>query len=141
MTSLVPSPTELKIFQRTVKQYYQQSGRHDLPWRQPEADGSFNAYKIMVSEIMLQQTQVGRVIPKYAEFLTRFPNLAALAAAPLSQVIQVWSGLGYNRRAKFLHQSAQRITCEYDGLFPRGASALLGLPGIGVNTAGAPRAR
>lgn len=86
---------------------------------------------------MLQQTQVDRVRPKFAEFMSRFPTIQALAAAPLSDVLIAWSGLGYNRRAKFLHQAAQRVVQEYDGQLPTTLKELVALPGIGPNTAGA----
>ncbi len=122
---------------RTVWDYYDVHGRHDLPWRIPTADGSFDPYKIMVSEIMLQQTQVGRVIPKYEQFLQQFPSVTTLAAAPLASVLQAWSGLGYNRRAKFLWQAAQQVQSQRDGVFPQAADELVVLPGIGKNTAGA----
>jgi A/G-specific adenine glycosylase len=91
----------------------------------------------MVSEIMLQQTQVNRVLTKYTEFLTLFPDVQALAAAPLSQVLVTWSGLGYNRRAKFLWQAAQMIVADFSGIFPTNIEQLQKLPGIGANTAGA----
>jgi A/G-specific adenine glycosylase len=91
----------------------------------------------MVSEVMLQQTQVARVIPKYVAFLAQFPTPQALAAAPLGEVIKAWSGLGYNRRAKFLWQAAAMIGTNYGGVFPSTSQALVGLPGVGVNTAGA----
>ena len=117
--------------------YYQAHGRHDLPWRQPEPDGSFDPYKILVSEIMLQQTQVSRVIPKYREFLSRFPSFEILAAAPLGEVLKVWNGLGYNRRAKYLWQAAQKVASDYRGQLPDRVEALTALPGIGANTAGA----
>ncbi len=123
-------------FIAAAREYYHNHGRHDLPWRQLPADGTA-AYQIMVSELMLQQTQVGRVIPKYQEFLTAFPTLADLAAAPLGEVLRAWSGLGYNRRAKFLQLAAQQITAEYDGQFPTQLAELITLPGIGINTAGA----
>lgn len=119
-------------FQQTVWDYYHDRQR-DLPWRQPEADGSFDPYKIMVSEVMLQQTQVSRVIPKYEMFLVKFPSAQVLAKAQLADVLRVWSGLGYNRRAKFLWQAAQVI----DGTFPDTIRGLSALPGVGVNTAGA----
>ena len=124
-------------FQASVWDYYHNHARHDLPWRVSEADGSFDPYKILVSEIMLQQTQVARVIPKYHEFLARFPSLAALAEAELGDVLRVWNGLGYNRRAKFLHQAAQQIMANPDGEFPRSSIELTKLPGVGVSTAGA----
>lgn len=124
-------------FQAEVLEYYRQYGRHDLPWRQPEPDGDFDPYKIVVSEIMLQQTQATRVVPKYRQFLAEFPSFAALAAAPLSSVLIAWSGLGYNRRAKFLRQCAEQVTHEHGGQLPQTSEALVRLPGIGVNTAGA----
>lgn len=131
------SPSAVKKFQVLVMDYYVRRGRHDLPWRQPEADGSFNPYKILVSEIMLQQTQVSRVIPKFHEFLKQFPAVTALAEAPLGQVITVWSGLGYNRRAKYLQQAAQYIVGEYEGQIPNDDTKLVKLPGVGKNSAGA----
>jgi A/G-specific adenine glycosylase len=128
---------DIAAFQDTVLAYYDQHGRHELPWRIPEEDGTFSAYKIAVSEIMLQQTQVPRVIDKYQTFLRTFPTVQDLARAPLSAVLTVWSGLGYNRRAKFLWQAAQAVVLEYDGVFPDTKAALVTLTGIGPNTAGA----
>jgi A/G-specific adenine glycosylase len=119
-------------FIKTVQEYYAIYGRHDLPWRKTK-----DPYKIAVSEIMLQQTQVGRVIEKYKEFLKAFPTAADLAAAPLQKVLLIWSGLGYNRRARFLQQMALTITNEYNGKFPKDLNTLLKLPGIGNYTAGA----
>lgn len=137
MNDAGPSHELIALFKQTVQQHYRQSGRHDLPWRLPEPSGSFDAYKIVVSELMLQQTQVARVIPKYAEFLAAFPSVAVLAAAPLGQVLRVWSGLGYNRRAKFLHLAAQAIMTDHAGVFPPDLPSLMRLPGVGPNTAGA----
>ncbi len=119
-------------FRQIVWDYYLDFGR-DLPWRDAEPDSSFDPYKIMVSEIMLQQTQAARVIPKYLSFIKRFPNVSVLAKAPLADVLEEWSGLGYNRRAKFLWQAAK----ELSGGFPEATDQLVRLPGIGVNTAGA----
>lgn len=119
-------------FIEIVWEYYRKHGR-DLPWRNPEANGDFDPYKIMVSEVMLQQTQAKRVIPKYHEFLQRFPTMRDLAEAELSEVLTAWSGLGYNRRAKFLWQAAQAV----NGEFPTTLEGLIALPGIGKNTAGA----
>lgn len=132
--------SEILKFQDIVWQYYDAHGRHELPWRRSEPDGSFDPYKIVVSELMLQQTQVGRVIPKFEAFLERFPSFPALATAPLSDVLVLWSGLGYNRRAKFLWQLAQTVVNELGGNLPEDRSALIRLPGIGPNTAGAIRA-
>jgi A/G-specific adenine glycosylase len=87
-------------FQQLVWEHYDRYGRHDLPWRLPEVDGSFDPYKIMVSEIMLQQTQVSRVIPKYLNFIEQFPDVQTLARAEHGAVLRAWQGLGYNRRAK-----------------------------------------
>ncbi len=119
-------------FIKTVKDFYMASGRHGLPWRQ-----TADPYKIAVSEVMLQQTQVGRIIEKYTEFLKAFPTLQALAQAPLQQVLLLWSGLGYNRRARFLQQMAIAIVAEHKGIFPKDFNTLLALPGIGNYTAGA----
>ena len=104
----------------------------DMPWRHTD-----DPYKIMVSELMLQQTQVDRVIPKYLDFVDRFPTVASLAAAPLADVLSCWSGLGYNRRAKFLHNSAIKIVHDFDGIVPSTHQELMSLPGIGANTAAA----
>jgi A/G-specific adenine glycosylase len=124
-------------FQATVWEYYHDHGRNDLPWRIPEPDGRFDPYRILVSEVMLQQTQVARVVPKYHDFLERFPSVSVLAAAEQGEVLRAWSGLGYNRRAKYLRASAQSIVAEHKGEFPTDAAQLVKLPGIGANTAGA----
>lgn len=128
---------QVKEFQRTIWQYYAQHGRYSLPWRIPEACGSFDPYKVLVSEVMLQQTQVSRVIPKYLAFLDDFPTFEILAAVPLGKVLRAWNGLGYNRRAKFLLESAQVIMSKYQGSFPVKLQQLTTLPGVGINTAGA----
>jgi A/G-specific adenine glycosylase len=107
--------------------------RRDLPWRRPEADGSFAPYKILVSEIMLQQTQVSRVIPKYETFLKSFPTVRDLARSPLSDVLAHWSGLGYNRRAKYLHEAARHLQPKSIWLL----EDLIACKGIGYNTAAA----
>ena len=104
----------------------------DMPWRQDT-----RPYYVLVSELMLQQTQVDRVIPKFNAFISRFPNEKHLAAAPLADVLTLWSGLGYNRRAKFLHDSAKMIMVEFGGVFPNEYSEILRLPGVGPGTAGA----
>lgn len=130
-----PTKQQTAEFLETLWTFYAQSGRDSLPWRLAEPDGSFNPYKIMVSELMLQQTQVARVIPKYHAFLQRFPTVEKLAAAELGDVLRVWQGLGYNRRAKFLWQTARTVLLL--GAFPGTVAELVKLPGIGVNTAGA----
>lgn len=119
-------------FVQTVWGYYQSYGRHDLPWRKTK-----DPYRILVSEMMLQQTQVERVLPKYKAFLKEFPSARRLAAAPLGDVLRAWQGLGYNRRAKFLWQAAQYVTNELKGKWPTDEPSLRGLPGVGPYTAGA----
>ncbi len=109
-------------------------GRHDLPWQNTR-----DPYAVWLSEIMLQQTQVAAVIPYYARFLQRFPTLAALAAAPLDEVLALWSGLGYYSRARNLHRAAQTIAEQHGGRFPSALDAIMALPGIGRSTAAAIR--
>lgn len=104
----------------------------DMPWRRDT-----RPYYVLVSEIMLQQTQVDRVVPKFEAFIAAFPNEATLAQATLAEVLKLWSGLGYNRRAKFLHEAAKKIVLDYNGNFPDTQQELISLPGVGVNTAGA----
>jgi len=128
---------QVETFWQAVFAHYDAAGRHALPWRQPEVNGRFDPYKILVSELMLQQTQVPRVISKYQEFLARFPTVTALADAPLSDVLIAWQGLGYNRRAKFLWQAAQYVVNECRGVWPQTVEGLVRLPGVGKNTAGA----
>lgn len=123
----------LQEFQKTVQDYYQAHGRHDLPWRL-FADTP-DPYHVLVSEVMLQQTQVSRVIPKYEAFLELFPTIADLAHAELGDVLRAWQGLGYNRRAKFLWLAATELHGSHR--FPDHIEALQTLPGIGANTAAA----
>lgn len=128
----------IRDFHRALFQFYKKHGR-TLPWRPPmlrmRKDGSCDPYRIFVSEFMLQQTQVSRVIPKYQEFLETFPTLASLANATLGRVLSVWSGLGYNRRAKHLHQAARMLMEKYKGSVPRDRVRLEALSGIGHSTA------
>ncbi len=121
-----------QAFVSTVNTFYKQHGRHDLSWRQ-----TTEPYKIIVSEIMLQQTQVTRVIPKYEEFLKTFPSIEALNKAPLGAVLSAWQGLGYNRRAKMLHECAKAVVRDYKGVWPTSYQELKSLPGIGAYTASA----
>lgn len=123
--------TQIADFQEVVWGYFRAHPR-TMPWRDEP-----NAYNVLVSELMLQQTQVPRVIPKFEQFMTRFPDIQALAQTPLSDVLIAWNGLGYNRRAKFLHETAKKVVAEYDGKIPDTLSELIILPGIGPNTAGA----
>lgn len=103
-----------------------------MPWRDDT-----RPYYVLVSELMLQQTQVSRVVPKFKAFIAAFPDEKALAAASLADVLRLWQGLGYNRRAKFLYQAAQMIVSEYGGTFPEDETDIVKLPGVGKNTAGA----
>lgn len=119
-------------FQQAVLSWFDQHGRHDLPWQQNKTP-----YRVWVSEIMLQQTQVATVIPYYQRFMERFPTVEALAAAEQDQVLHLWTGLGYYARARNLHKTAQIITDEYAGEFPATVEAVQSLPGIGRSTAGA----
>jgi len=112
--------------------WWDQHGRKDLPW---QSDRS--AYRVWISEIMLQQTQVGTVVGYYQKFMDRFPDVASLAEAPIDAVLHHWTGLGYYARARNLHKAANTICSEFNGEFPRGVEALQQLPGIGRSTAGA----
>lgn len=104
----------------------------DMPWRRDT-----RGYYVLVSEIMLQQTQVDRVLPKFEAFVAKFPDFVSLASASLADVLILWSGLGYNRRAKFLHQAAKAIVASHGGELPTTHTELITLPGVGKNTAGA----
>ncbi|QGZ60503.1 A/G-specific adenine glycosylase [Paraburkholderia acidisoli] len=112
--------------------WQREHGRHDLPWQNTR-----DPYRIWLSEIMLQQTQVSTVIPYYARFLERFPTVEALAAAPSDDVMALWAGLGYYTRARNLHRCAQVVTDEHGGQFPSTGEALAELPGIGRSTGAA----
>lgn len=128
---------EIVTFHRVLTEFYYTAGRHDMLWRQPGQNGTYDPYKILVSEMMLQQTQVDRVAGKYVEFLDMFPTVNHLAAAPLSDVLTVWNGLGYNRRAKYIWQAAQLVEKEFAAAFPANLEELVRIPGVGPNTAGA----
>ena len=112
--------------------WFERHGRHDLPWQH-----DVSAYRVWLSEIMLQQTQVATVIPYFERFTNRFAGVGQLAAAPLDEVLHLWSGLGYYARARNLHRTANVVVADHGGRFPRDIDALLGLPGIGRSTAGA----
>ncbi len=103
-----------------------------MPWQNTR-----DPYRIWLSEIMLQQTQVATVIPYYQRFLAAFPDLGTLAASPIERVLEMWSGLGYYRRAHLLHRAARVIVAEHGGKFPRDTAAIASLPGIGRSTAAA----
>ena len=120
------------LFAQTLVDWQATHGRNDLPWQQNR-----EPYHVWLSEIMLQQTQVDTVIPYYQRFLQRFPDVAALASAPLDDVLALWSGLGYYARARNLHRAAQMVVSAYGGVFPPSAAELVKLPGIGRSTAAA----
>lgn len=122
----------MKPFADRVLSWFDAHGRHDLPWQHPRSP-----YRVWLSEVMLQQTQVATVIPYFARFLARFPDVASLAAAPLDDVLALWAGLGYYARARNLHRCAQTVVSEHGGEFPREFAAIAALPGIGRSTAGA----
>lgn len=124
--------SETDFFAPAIVAWQRQAGRHGLPWQ-----NTHDPYRIWLSEIMLQQTQVATVIPYYQRFLARFPDLASLAAASLDEVIAHWAGLGYYARARNLHRCAQEIMAAHGGKFPRTAAQLETLPGIGRSTAAA----
>jgi len=122
---------ELTAFRKNLLGWFRQYKR-DLPWRRTK-----DPYRIWLSEIMLQQTRVAAVIPYYARFLARFPDVQALAAAPQEEVLRLWSGLGYYSRARNLQRAAQEIVAKHGGVFPRDEKDALALPGIGRYTAAA----
>ncbi len=125
-------PKALKPFAQRLVDWQRQHGRHDLPWQQ-----SRDPYRVWLSEIMLQQTQVSTVMGYYQRFLDRFPAVSDLAAASLDEVLGLWSGLGYYSRARNLHACAQRVEAEFQGAFPTDMANLQSLPGIGPSTAAA----
>jgi A/G-specific adenine glycosylase len=119
-------------FAQQLLEWFDDYGRKDLPWQQ-----EISAYRVWVSEIMLQQTQVQTVIPYFNRFVARFPNVSVLASANQDDVLSCWSGLGYYARARNLHKAAQTISTEYGGEFPQSFENVMELPGIGRSTAGA----
>ena len=126
------SPRDRQSFAGRLIAWQNQHGRHDLPWQKTQ-----DPYRIWLSEIMLQQTQVNTVIPYYARFLERFPDIETLAAAPVERVLERWAGLGYYARARNLHRCAQAVVARHGGRFPQTAEVIGELPGIGRSTAAA----
>ncbi|MFO1352478.1 MAG: A/G-specific adenine glycosylase [Gammaproteobacteria bacterium] len=129
MNDSIPSPA---AFSQRVLDWFDRHGRKHLPWQQNPTP-----YRVWVSEVMLQQTQVAAVIPYYQRFMARFPDVLTLAAAPLDEVLHLWAGLGYYARARNLHRAAVMVRDRHDGQFPTAIQALSDLPGIGRSTAGA----
>jgi A/G-specific adenine glycosylase len=126
-----PSGEAIRVFQKIIHAHYRESGRK-FPWRK-----NINPYKILISEVMLQQTQTERVLGKYSLFLRRFPDFPSLAGAPFREVLRMWQGLGYNRRALALKTLADIVMKEYDGKLPAREGELIRLPGIGKYSASA----
>ena len=122
----------MKGFAEAVIDWFESHGRHDLPWQSDPTP-----YRVWISEIMLQQTRVSTVIPYYQRFMARFPDVSALAAAEIDQVLHLWTGLGYYARARNLHKAARTIAYEHQGEFPDNLEELMQLSGIGRSTAGA----
>ena len=112
--------------------WFDRCGRHDLPWQHPRTP-----YRVWLSEVMLQQTQVRVVVPYFERFIAALPNITSLSAAPLDEVLALWSGLGYYARARHLHAAAKVCSELHSGELPRDIDALIALPGIGRSTAGA----
>lgn len=127
----LPNGSTVAEFQSMILEFYRQEGR-SFPWRETR-----DPYAILVSELMLQQTQTERVVPKYLAWLEAFPTAADLAAAPFPQVLAAWSGLGYNRRAGYLQSACRQVVQELGGVFPSTAKELQRLKGVGAYTAGA----
>ncbi len=125
------SPRAIHAFRKKIYTFYDEKGR-DLPWRK-----RVNPYRVLISEIMLQQTQVDRVIEKYGNFLKALPDFKTLASISTAQLLSLWSGLGYNRRALALRALAQQVMTNHKGRLPKTEQELLALPGIGTYTAGA----
>ena len=119
-------------FAPALLRWFALHGRHDLPWQE-----ELSPYRVWVSEVMLQQTQVVTVIPYYRRFMARFPNVASLATAPLDEVLHLWTGLGYYARARNLQACAQIVVEKFGGEFPKDLEGMMSLPGIGRSTAGA----
>lgn len=125
------SAASMRLFRKIIRDNYRKNYR-EMPWRKTR-----DPYRVLVSEIMLQQTQVERVLKKYPEFIRAFPDLSALSEAPLSKVLRVWQGMGYNRRALMLRRLAETVVREYSGRLPDDPEELIKLPGIGPYSASA----
>lgn len=131
----VISLNDVSQLQQAVLAWYRKNGRHDLPWRNLKKLGVDTPYGVLVSEVMLQQTQVDRVAPKFKAFVHMFPTLESLAYAPTNKVVVLWSGLGYNRRAILLQKAAQTVVAVHEGIVPTNYSDLVALPAVGTYTA------
>jgi A/G-specific adenine glycosylase len=121
-----------KQFQKRILAWFDQHGRKSLPWQYNKTP-----YRVWISEIMLQQTQVATVIPYFARFMQQFPDVASLATAHEDEVLHLWAGLGYYSRARNLHRAAKMVLADFKGEFPDTLESIQNLPGIGLSTAGA----
>jgi A/G-specific adenine glycosylase len=126
------SESHVRNFATALLEWFETDGRKDLPWQRDPTP-----YRVWVSEIMLQQTQVATVVPYFEAFMRRFPDVRSLASAPLDEVLHLWSGLGYYARARNLQRAAQAIVARHGGGFPAAIEQVMDLPGIGRSTAGA----
>ncbi|MGD9888376.1 MAG: A/G-specific adenine glycosylase [Halothiobacillaceae bacterium] len=135
--SLTVSPESAALFAARLLAWWQNAGRHDLPWQSCDNDAEKRVWRVWVSEVMLQQTQVVTVIPYFLRFMQRFPDVASFARATEDEVLAHWAGLGYYRRARLLHAAAKQVVERHSGIFPRDFAAALALPGLGRSTAGA----
>ena len=124
--------TRARKFSSSIHNWYLQNGRKNLPWRK-----NITPYRVWISEIMLQQTQVKTVIPFYKKFMLRFPNLKAISEATEEEILALWTGLGFYRRAKNIYATKEIIKNKYKNKFPSNFDDLIKLPGIGKSTAGA----
>lgn len=133
-----PNSSALKLFHTQLMNWFDNNGRHHLPWKpQNQYSEAQNIYHIWLSEIMLQQTQVATVIPYFLNFIEKFPTCNALANAPLEEVLKAWEGLGYYARAKNLHQGAQIIRDQFNGVIPKHYASIQSIKGVGRTTASA----
>ena len=129
-------PDVLAAFREALPAWFE-GARRPMPWREPGPDGRRDPYRVWVSEVMLQQTRVETATPYFRRFTERFPTVAALAAAPLDDVLKLWEGLGYYSRARNLHRAAQQVVADHDGAVPSDEAAFRALPGVGPYTAAA----
>ena len=130
-------PAQDAAFAVRLLVWWREHGRHNLPWQEPVDDVEARVWRVWVSEVMLQQTQVVTVIPFFQRFMLRFPNAESFAQAGEDEVLAYWSGLGYYRRARLLHAAAKQVVEQFNGVFPRDFTQVLALPGLGRSTAGA----
>lgn len=135
--SLTEPAPQNEDFAARLLAWWRECGRHDLPWQRLDGNPEARVWRVWVSEVMLQQTQVVTVIPYFERFMQRFPDVSSFAQAHEDEVLAHWAGLGYYRRARLLHTAAKQVMQQHGGVFPRDFDAVLALPGLGRSTAGA----